>query len=590
MKRIKKLVHSRLDAIQQQSDPLRQNRMLFRSLQDDLRRVSLYRELAAKGFPALVFKSVMRKGGNAASWPSEDVYLLTARKDIDFALQHGRVTPYAELDSGGKFMLGSDDPGKHDPQRTIARRALDFTPEQVERCVREALVRTMVLRDSLGEFDLVKDVAEQAAIRLMAIVFGMPARSYFFLEQAMRATYTRLTFQIIGRHFSPDDGLPPPDAERSRELKQKLEEVALKAARGEDFPEWWDTELWEQALQQRSASAHLAGLFGQTGGTTKTMILGLIAGTVGNVASAVANTIDYFFRARDAAGNPLIDRAMRVARTDEYPPALKALVNQALSCRPPAPFLARTSPESKVMTVNGSPRRLPAGSHLLLAMGADVPCDMDRLFGGAPDAPAFAHSCIGRHLALPLVYETVRQVLQLPGLSRVIDDGTEQPKPLKKRWGAICRTFPLRYARERRMNQQPLFLVLPIKEPTGENALKLEELTRVGASVIERALEDAKNVHFAWFGLIENRTKLAMYTVYDGDFDAYVEHFALKVPLFNEQFQFLKDAPRTPVRDYPREFVEFIRAHNQKPVAGYFYSAYPRVGVAEIINAQLGHP
>jgi cytochrome P450 len=571
---------SLLNGVLNAPDALAQNRILFRLLQDDVDRASLYRELAGRRFPALPFKSVMRMRGNA-SCPSETVYLLTAKQDIALALREGSVKPYSELDSGGKFMLGIDAVRPHARQRGTAQQALAlFGPTDIERCVQEALARTMVRAERLGEFDLVKDVAQQAAIRLMSLLFGMPAKSYYFLEQAMSATYTRLTFQIIGRHFVPNDGLPPPDCSDAAKVRDGLEQAVLNATRGRDFPEFWDGNLVPS-----NASVALANTCGEE--EAKVIVLGLIAGTVGNIGSAVANTIDYFFQAPGAAGAPLIDSAMCVAKADNRP-ALKALVDHALAYRPPAPFLARTT--RAPMKVTGVPAPLPAGTLLLLAMGADVPCDPALMFGGALADPRYSHSCIGRHLARPVVYETVRQVLRLPGLARVIDPATGRSKPLAKKWGAACTAFPLRYARDRRMNQQPLFLVLKIKEPVRENARILKDLTRVGAPVVERALAEANNVHFAWFGLIENDTRLFMYTVYDGDFDAYVEHFAMKVPLFNEQFRYLEDAPPTPVREHPREFIEFLRKNNHAPLGDYFYSAYPGAAVVDIQNAGLGKP
>lgn len=572
---------SRLQRIEGERNPLVQNRLLFRSLQHDVRRAALYRELQAAGFRALRFKSVLRTGGRSI-WPSEEVYLLSARQDIALALQQGSVKPYSELDSGGKFMLGVDAPQAHGEQRDAAIKALAFGAADIEHCVQEALARTMVLAERLGEFDLVRDVAEQAALRLMAILFGMPAKSYFALEQGMRATYARLTFQIIGRHFVDNDGLAPPESRQAGELKDKLEQVALKAAQGKEFPEFWDRDL-----HVGNASRALAGSYPNDPEMTKTVILGLVAGTVGNVASAVANTMDFFFHAR-CEGELLIDRATRAARRDDDRAELDGLVDGALTWRPPAPFLTRVTPSP--MKVTGMDSEVPAGKTLLLAMGADVPCDLSLVFGGALSDSSCVHSCIGRHLALPLVRETVWQVLRLPGLARVIDSATGRPKPLVKQWGAACISLPLRYARGRRMNQQPLFLSLKIKEPVAQNAAILKELTRVGAPVVERALAEAKNVHFAWFGLIEGDTRLFMYTVYDGDFDAYVEHFAMKVPLFNEQFRFLEGAPPTPVHDYPREFVEFLRRNNHAPLGGYFYSAYPGAGVADIQNAGLGQP
>lgn len=567
------------------NEHLAANRRLFESLADDAQRARLYAELGARGFPALAFKSVLRTGGDPVRWPSEDAYLLTCRGDIERALRTGSVQPYAALDSGGKFMLAQDSPGPHRRQRTDAIGALDFGASERDGCVSAAVARAMVLPHRLGEFDLVTDVAEEAALRLIALLFGMPAKSHVLLRQAMRATYRRLTFQIIGRHFVPDDGLPPSDSDTARELRDKLQDQVHRAADGADFPEWWD-----QGLLGESAARRIGNLYGAGSEMTRVVILGLMAGTVGNVTSAIANTVEHFFETDDGQGGRLIDHASCAARHGDRE-RLDAMVDDAMRRRPPAPFLARTAgADMQASGAAGGSVRIPAGSHLLLAMGADGPADLDWVFGGPFEDPAFPHNCIGRHLAWPLVRETVRQVLLLPGLARVIDPATERPKPLVKSWGAICNSLPLRYQRDRRLNQQPLFLMLPIKAPVAENAAKLEVLTRAGAPVVERALNDAKNVHFAWFGLTHDRTHLTMYTVYDGDFDAYVEHFALKVPLFDEQFKYLEGAPPSPVRLYPKEFVDFIRKHDNRPLGGYFYSAYPRLGVAEIHNQGLDEP
>jgi cytochrome P450 len=584
--------NSRLASIRGQTAPLRQNRQLFETLRSDHKRARLYQELKAEDFPPLVFKSVLRRGGDTSHWPSEDVYFLTAREHIEAALGAGSVAPYAALDSGGRFMLGQDEFGRqpecpHAKQRKIAVDALRLDESTIKACVDAAVARAMVLPQKAHGFDLVKDVAEQAALRLVALVFGLPAKSHVLLEQAMRATYTRLTFQIIGRHFVPDDGLPPSDSDAARDLRARLEDLVDRAAGLADPQEWWDRRVIEP---QHSVTARLAEALGATSEETKIVVLGLIAGTIGNITSAVANTIDHFFRASDASGTKLIDQATRAARRGEFE-TVKTLVEDAVRCRPPAPFLARTAVADLRLRHPGGGADVvaPAGSHLLLALGADPPADVDLLFGGAAGDSALPHNCVGRHLAWPLIYETVNQVLMLPGLAREIDPATQRPRPLVKRWGAICQSFPLCYRRDRRLNQQPLFLVLPIKAPVAENAAKLELLTRAGAPVVERALNDARNVHFAWFGLVENGTHLAMFTVYDGDFAAYVEHFALKVPLFDEQFKYLEGAPPTPVRLYPKDFVEFIERHNRKPVAGYFYSAYPQVGVAGILAAGLDH-
>src|SRR6476661_1358290 len=181
----------------------------------------------------------LRQGGDAVHWPSQDVYLLTARAHIDAALRTGSVAPYTALDSGGRFMLGQDEFGRqpacpHARQRKVAVDALSLDEATIHACAVAAVERALVLPQKGHRFDLVTDVAEQAALRFVALVFGMPAKSHVLLERALRATYTRLTFQIIGRHFAPDDGLPPSNSDAAVELKARLQDQVDGALRRDD--------------------------------------------------------------------------------------------------------------------------------------------------------------------------------------------------------------------------------------------------------------------------------------------------------------------------------------------------------------------
>jgi hypothetical protein len=312
--------------------------------------------------------------------------------------------------------------------------------------------------------------------------------------------------------------------------------------------------------------------------------LGLIAGTIGNICAAVSIAIADFFADRGKCP-PLIDEALQAARSPDggY---LKKLIEDALVRNPPAPFLGRTStgPGAGFKVENGRGEPIPEGAHLILALGAAA--DPASIFGGS-DPSKYPHQCIGQHLAWPLTLEIVRQVLLLPGLSQVIDPVSGKPEKLKKRWGAICQSYPIQFQRDRRLNLHPLHLVLPIKEPVKENAQKLLKLMQVGAPLVEEALDKNKHVHSAYFMLVENGTHLSMMTVYDGDFEAYVEHFAIDVKLFDEQLKYLEGAPPTPTRLHPKEFVNWIKKYNrgEEPFGGYFYSAYPTTTVADVVNA-----
>ena len=564
---------SKLEAFSKEDNAIKKNGMLFDWLRDDHERAQLYAELRGADFPVLQFKSLLRSS-NHVEWPNQDVYLLSKKEHVEMALKYCSVKPYQALDSGGRFMLGIESGEAHTKQNRIAVKALKFTQEEIKACAERAFGRASVLPLKNPAFNLAADLAGQVALRFTALLFGFRDEAHPYLEGAMTVAYTQLVFEIIGRHFVSDTGLPPTDTPTAKEAKERLRNEIREAA---------TKHIERKGAPKRTVIERLLCDYKHPDSEELAIVaLGLIAGTIGNVCAAVSIAIADFFAARDR-GPPLIDDARRAARRpdERY---LEGLVEDALVRNPPAPFLARTSTGErtgfKVRNDRGEP--IPEGAHLVLALGAAA--NRDYIFGGY-DPSDYPHRCVGQHLAWPLTMEIVRQVLLLPGLSQVIDPVTGKPEKLKKRWGAICQSYPMQFQRDRRLDQHPLHLVLPIKQPTKENAKRLLQLMQAGAPLIEEALDKQKFVHSAYFMLAEDDTHLSMMTVYDGDFDAYVEHFAIDVPLFNEQLKYLEGAPRTPTSEFPKEFVEWIKRHNRAPFGGYFYSAYPTVTVADVTNA-----
>jgi len=563
---------SRLSEYHAAPDEFGRNRLLFGWLADDAQRMALYAELAAAKFPVLRFRS-MGRGDWALPPANKDyAYLVTREAEVAQALQKGSVAPYAELDSRGGFMLGIDDPAAHDAQRGRALMALRFTPEEVEKAAHEAVRLALILPLKNFEFDLVTDVASQAALHFVALLFGMPPEEHVALEMAMAATYERLSFQIVGRHFVADAKLLPRDSAASQRIRKELRTAVC------DPEPQRETAGGRRGAPEALAIESLRKRFPNADDKLFVVSLGLMAGTIGNVTAAIAIAIDRFFATQD-----LFDEARQAAFASIA--RLESLIDAALTVAPPAPFLARqvrAGVNLRWSDAEGASHDVPNGSTLLLAIGAQSGKALR--FGGSWADTAFPHRCVGQRLAMPLVVEAVRQVLRLPGLDRVYDTKTGAPKRLEKRWGAVCTSLRLQFQRDRLMNQQPLHVVLPIKAPVAENARWLAVLTAAGAHIVEDALGKSRHVHFAWFNIVNGGTHLAMSTVYDGDFDAYVEHFALKVPLFDKQFEFLDVELPRPIKDHPKQFVEVIRRYNQAPLAGYFFSAYPSVPTGRIID------
>jgi hypothetical protein len=186
-------------------------------------------------------------------------------------------------------------------------------------------------------------------------------------------------------------------------------------------------------------------------------------------------------------------------------------------------------------------------------------------------------------LAMHVITHAARQVILLPGLTQTLDGRKGLPFGLTKTWGYYCETYPLEYQRELLLRQSPLMTVLSIKAPVPENAERLKQVLRFGAPFIEKVLTGARHVHFANFLFLDNDSKLVLFTAYDGDFDAYIGHFAREFgPLFDRFFACVEGGPPNPIAEHPFEFVQFLRRYQHQPVGGYFFSAYPETRVDQI--------
>ena len=549
--------------------PRAANELLAGWLADDTERARLYENMRASGRTVLRFGSVE---GTAAGGPARDVYLVTGRDDVEAALKHFSVSPYAAL-GGGRFLLAIDDRPLHAAQREYVTRQLRYDSAVIADCAREAFRRAAILPLKQPKFQL-PELAEQTALRFLEQLFGLPKTAFAVFAATMRRAYLELTFRIIGRHFAdelePAQTLPADVKDLDTRLGELFGDPLPDDA---EPPQWSSTVLAGHTVIERCrafANGHPADMLAA-------ILVGLGTGTVGNVQAAVTIAIDDFFN-----GGGGIDDATAAARADRDD-ELWELVCEALARNPPAAFLARAA-DGRHVEFDDDGRRapIPAGAEVLLGIGGTQARHL--VFGGPAGDRDFVHQCVGEHLARPLITHIVKQVLRLPGLAQTLDAGSGVPPRPKKRWGVICSDYPLRYALPHRMSKSPLMVVMRIKPPVKENAARIGRLIAAGAPTIEDALRDSGHVHVAWFGLVSGGTELALYTVYDGDFDAYIEYFALEVALFDELFRFIEDAPPLPVRDHPKEFIEKIAKYNRPPVGHYFFSAYPPVTVAEIRN------
>jgi cytochrome P450 len=579
------------------------NHRLFSILSDNAQRSQLYQELLAQP-QVLSFTSradtKFRSTDDGNSEYHQTVHLLTQRAHIEQALTDTvrfSNAPYLALGSG-TFMLGLDKDkptpatDEHLAQRKLAMQAFRFSPATIAVLSGVAYQAASTLPLKSRYFDLAL-LAEQAALRFVGFMFGFAQSDIALLERTTRLAYAGMGYQMYARHFVTSPGtLLEASAGMGALLVRVAQLIDLyqhPIGRTEvDEAKAIGDELEElQAFHPALASFKpvLKGLAENPGGFSGTelaaIVVGSIAGIVGNVQASVSIAISQFFELgllHDAQHAP--DSA-----------TLQNMVMEALRLQPPAPFLPRKALcDSPFADQLG--HQIKAGDIVILAVGAatrqgahgplhryrpGTTGDDPLIFGGPTGAtPDYLHQCLGKHIALPLITTVVQQVLALPGLDRVLDNRTGEPQALTKRWGFNCDSFPLQFTVDKVLIQQSLNVVMPIKTPLAVHAEMVKKIIAYGAPRIQLRLEQSRHVHFAWFNLQNNDSELALHTVFDGDFDAYIEHFAVHIgPLFDQLLEHIQHASPRPVAEFPKEFVDTIRRFHQPPVGGYLYSAHP---------------
>jgi hypothetical protein len=135
--------------------------------------------------------------------------------------------------------------------------------------------------------------------------------------------------------------------------------------------------------------------------------------------------------------------------------------------------------------------------------------------------------------------------------------------------------------------QDRLNLILPLKPDRILNLLTaLKGLDDQDVNPLHAALVGLGNVHFAQFVLLENNTKLGVFTIFDGGFDDYILSFTQHIgDIFNLILENVADGAErlVPVQQHPDEFLQFIKDHNL-PGLGLF-SAYPNRRLFDIKDA-----
>ncbi len=131
--------------------------------------------------------------------------------------------------------------------------------------------------------------------------------------------------------------------------------------------------------------------------------------------------------------------------------------------------------------------------------------------------------------------------------------------------------------------QNGLNLCLRLKSPAQMPALL--EIVLATKDQIDAALAALHYVHFARFLPSSDGSELWVITVYDGDLQSYLMDFVkvLGDP-FNAMLNFVVDAPRLPVQQYPRDFCDWVKRNNTDKVI--LWSAYPELTALDVLSVR----
>ncbi len=551
------------------------------------------------------------------------VYLLSKPEHLRTALtDHKKFSniPYAAL-GGASFLLGLN-PGNgyngidwHAEQQALVKQALDYKAPALRVLAQRAVDQAALTSLASPDFDLAQ-FAEQAALRYMGILFGYGFQDHPLLEEASRATYRALQYLAVGQHFVSEPGTLPAAQQalgrlitRTSQLMEDYTRLKRSKRRygpeqARDWPDgvqpWSELKLGDLGEPLLKRLPELPANFGVgdklSGRDRATVAATLLAGTLGNIQSAVCLLVQSLLNGQPdecEAVSCLSDPDTLKKCPAAWGP-LEKEVARRLAWLPPIPVLPRRT-VGKVELNDGA--KIPANTDCLLLMGGQAGCPQTDTATACPSVwgqvsgktkAKASHACLGQDLALPLIAALVGHTLHLPGLKPALDLLTGDTLQVERLWGFACTRYPLRFERESYRAQQNLIVSMRVKAPVGENAMRLRRLIAAGVPRIEHVLNGFGHVHMAWFEFSDDDSHLVLRTIYDGQFEAYVQHFALQAgDLFDGLFEYLEGASPRPVAEHPYEFVETLRIHNLAPLAGYLFSAYPHAK-ADQIRSRIG--
>lgn len=574
------------------------NRLLFDWWCDDDDRAQLIAAMQGRPFeapgrvprqndPAPLFTQPAPQGFKPVYFIPDALHVKTALTD------HAKFSniPYATL--GGAAFLLAQDPGPgfggtdwHAEQRGFIGTLLGPYQAHALRQLADFAVADAELTALVQpEFDLAR-FAEQAALRYAGRLWGYGFQDHGLLEDTARATYRALQYIAIGQYFATEPTTLPAAqqalgrlVERTALLMQDYAQLDRAPRRHGHAPaRGWPRGVLPYSESGLStlgepmllAAGRAAGLL--NGRDRAAVLATLLAGTLGNVQTAACRLVHKLL------AQP--GERERVARLPLH--RFEAEVAALLSTLPPVPVVPRRTRDQPVQL---GATTIPADTDCLVLLEGAPACPHAGQAGASPHVwggvaastqPQAPHTCLGQALSVPLIAALVWRTLRLPGLKDALDPLTGEVLKPRRLWGFACTSYPLVYERERRRRHQNLIVSMRVKSPVAEHAPLLRRLIASAVPRIEHELRGFGSVRHAWFEFSDDDTRLVLRTLYEGSFESYIQHFALRAgDLFDGLFEHLEDAPPRPVAEHPHEFVETIRRYNRAPLAGYLFSIEP---------------
>jgi cytochrome P450 len=310
----------------------------------------------------------------------------------------------------GDFILGMDDPARHDRERSVLAGAVrrDDLP-RIETIVRGAVQRRLAPVREGNPVDLVGTVFRPSLVDLVRDYFGVPVTDADEFLYAMR-----IIFHDIFLNFSGDARVHEPAVRASARLDDHLRAVIRARRRDGPAPAAGSPDVLGRLL----AAAPPAGW---SDADIRRNLAGLLAGAVETVAKAAALV------ANQLLAHPDWMRTARSAVERNDAPGVTATLLEALRFHPHNPILLRSVAPGPA-TRNGRLGALPAGTTVYAATLSAMFDERwpqpgafrtDRTPGQYLHFGGGRHACFGQHVVPTVLRAMLVPVIEAAPLRRV---------------------------------------------------------------------------------------------------------------------------------------------------------------------------